>query len=333
MPRPIRVEFPNAYYHVINRGNRKEQIFITDRDYELFLEKLVEYTDLYEVEIHTYCLMPNHFHLQLRTRHANLGKFMQSFLTSYTLVINHKYQKSGHLFQGRYKAQLVENEKYKNKLSRYIHLNPVKVRSMAEMPSDEKKKYLRNFKWSSFRMFIGLENKPEWLTRSHILSSWGKTAAEKMHKYRTYVEEGIASDNSGELQTELQEIIGSDSFKDKIIKKFLIKDTSDIDKTEQPVLFKINTLSLNKVIDFVTENLNHDIDEKLKRKITIYIAFVYCKKNYSLKDIAAKFELSVSGLRMVARRFKTLLEKNKELHTTVGVLNEKLEEKYINVQV
>ena len=82
MARPLRVEYKDACYHIINRGNRREVVFNDGSDCELFLEKLVDFSELYEVIIHSYCLMPNHFHLQLQTRHANLSKFMQSFLTS-----------------------------------------------------------------------------------------------------------------------------------------------------------------------------------------------------------------------------------------------------------
>jgi putative transposase len=130
MPRPIRIEFPGACYHVINRGNRNERIFMSGSDYLLFLEKLIEYAAVYDVIVFSYCLMSNHYHLFLETQHANLGKFMQSLNTSFTLSINKKYHKCGHLFQGRYKAQLVETELYKNQLSRYIHLNPVKIKKL-----------------------------------------------------------------------------------------------------------------------------------------------------------------------------------------------------------
>ena len=159
MARALRIEYPNACYHVINRGNRKERIFFSDADYRLFLEKLSEYTGLYDVVIHSYCLMPNHFHLQLTTLHPNLSKFMQSFTTSFTISMNYKYNRPGHLFQGRYKSQLVESMKYKNELSRYIHLNPVKINKFDGLPLPTLKKYLHDYKWSSFRSYIGVERK------------------------------------------------------------------------------------------------------------------------------------------------------------------------------
>jgi REP element-mobilizing transposase RayT len=143
MARPLRVEYSGACYHVVGRGNRRNQVFSSDSDYTLFLDKLAGYVELYGAVIYTYCLMPNHYHLFLKTNHANLGKFMQSLITSFTLSMNKKYGQCGHLFQGRYKAQLVETELYKNKLSRYIHLNPVKLKSLESESTADLKKLLR----------------------------------------------------------------------------------------------------------------------------------------------------------------------------------------------
>ena len=95
---------------------------------------------------------------------------MQSFNTSFTLTMNNKYNKSGHLFQGRYKAQLVETELYKNKLSRYIHLNPVKIKSLENAPVKELKTHLCCYKWSSYPYYLGVRKKPDWLNPSFILS-------------------------------------------------------------------------------------------------------------------------------------------------------------------
>lgn len=331
MARPIRVEYPNAFYHVISRGNRRERVFACDNDYELFMEKLVEYAEAYEVVINSYCLMPNHFHLQLMTTHANLGKFMQSLLTSFTLIMNRKYDKSGHLFQGRYKAQLVESEQYKNKLSRYIHLNPVKLESSHALTFEEKKKCLRNYKWSSFRAYIGIENKPEWLNRSYVLSSWGKTAEEKVSKYRKYVEEGITTDNTDEVKCVMQGIIGSDSFKDKIIKNFLVRDSSDIDGREQPLLAQVNALSVDKLIDVVSCAINPEIPQNQQRKIKIYMAMKYCRKTTTLTEIAKRFELSISGLNMALHRFKEQLKKDRQWQKDIAEICKAVDEKCNNV--
>ena len=306
MARPLRVEYPNACYHVTNRGNRRDKVFFSDSDYLLFLYKLAKYADLYDVVIYAYCLMPNHYHLFLRTRNANLGKFMQSFNTSFTLSMNNKHNKSGHLFQGRYKAQVVETEFYKNKLSRYIHLNPVKIKSLKNKPLAELKKHLRNYKWSSFMIYLGIKRNPSYLNRSLVLSSWGKNSDEKIKNYRKYVEEGLLSDNGEELSpNEITNIIGTDSFNDKIIRKYLRKSHEYFDGREQPELLKINTLSIDKVINCVAKyfNINNQTKITLRkganrsaRVIAMYMAVKYCKKTNTLATIASSFGVGINGI-------------------------------------
>lgn len=327
MARPLRVEYPNACYHIINRGNRRERVFLDDSDLVLFLDRLTEYAELYEVVIHSYCLMPNHFHLQLKTRLANLGKFMQSFITSFTLSMNRKYMKSGHLFQGRYKAQLIEGELYKNKLSRYIHLNPVKTKASENSKLAEIRKHLHDYKWSSFRSYIGIERKPKWLDRNHVLVDWGKSAVEKMHAYRKYVEDGIKTDNSEDLiSSEISNIIGSDSFKDRIVRKYLIRDVSDIDEREQPELAAINTLSVKDILNVVSDYFGIvDINEILvrrgcnpdARKVSIFLAGKHCRRKEPLTSIAGKFGIKISGLNTARDKFAIQMKSDRLLKKKV----------------
>ena len=122
MARPVRVEYAGALYHVMNRGNRRERVFRTVAEHRLFLDCLAESAAQFRIDVLCYCLMPNHFHLFVRTVEANLSRFMQSLLTSFTVTMNRRQRSSGHLFQGRFKAQVVEGVGYFDVLSRYIHL-------------------------------------------------------------------------------------------------------------------------------------------------------------------------------------------------------------------
>jgi REP element-mobilizing transposase RayT len=115
----------------MNRGNRRQTVFEQDRDYELFLRKLAEFAAVCDVSLRTYCLMPNHFHLYLVTRQANLSAFMQALLTAFTVSKNRREGQSGHLFQGRFKAMVLEAESYEAVVSRYIALNPVRTEGSA----------------------------------------------------------------------------------------------------------------------------------------------------------------------------------------------------------
>jgi putative transposase len=125
MARPLRVEYGGAIYHITVRGNARQKIFRGDLDRRTLLKRLSLSVRSYGVRVFLYCLMDNHFHLVLETPRANLGRFMQSVLTGYTVSYNLRHRRCGHLFQGRYGARLVAGDDYLLKLSRYVHLNPV----------------------------------------------------------------------------------------------------------------------------------------------------------------------------------------------------------------
>ena len=336
MTRPLRIEYPGACYHVINRGNRGYQVFFSDSDYTLFLDKLAEYVDLYDVELFSYCLMPNHYHLFLKTKHANLGRFMQSFNTSFTLCMNKKQDKSGHLFQGRYKAQLVETERYKNVLSRYIHLNPVKLKSQSNESLAILKKLLRDYKWSSFRYYLGLAQKPDWLNMSFVFASWGKTINEQIKNYRKYVEEGLLSNNSKEMSpNEISNIIGTDYFRDKIIRQYLKTTEKNIDEREQPDFAKINSISIDEIISstckyFHLKNPKSIIVRKAAdrnaRKIAMYLSVIYCKKTNSLAIIASYFGIGINGISSNTQRCKETLLTNKTFNKHIQKIDALLHE-------
>jgi REP element-mobilizing transposase RayT len=337
MARPLRIEYPEACYHVINRGNRRNQVFFSDSDYELFLEKLGEYLELYEVDLFSYCLMPNHYHLFLKTSQANLGNFMQAFNTSFTVSMNRKHGESGHLFQGRYKAQLVESELYKNMLSRYIHLNPVKVKSLKNVLLASLKKRLRDYKWSSFRYYLGIAEKPNWLNRSFILSSWGKDAEEKIKYYREYVEGGLLSDNSTELlPNDISNIVSSDSFRDKIIRLYLKKSLKDIDSEEQKVLARINSFAVEEIIETVRKYFKLKNSEaitirrgsdKNARKLAMFIAVKYCKKVKPLAEIASHFNIGFFGLSSNTQKCKEEITLNNKFKKQMEDIEKSLNKK------
>lgn len=179
MARPLRVEYPGAFYHVINRGNAGETIFKSLRDREKFLEYLETASSRFSIRIHTYCLMTNHYHLLVETPEANLSRAIQWINVSYAVYFNVKRQRRGHLFQGRFKSLLVEADEYLKHLSRYIHLNPVRAKTV-ESASD--------YPWSSYPFFIGLLKMPQWLSEDWLLSQFGKNLREAKINYKAFVE-------------------------------------------------------------------------------------------------------------------------------------------------
>ncbi|MBU0715074.1 MAG: transposase [Verrucomicrobia bacterium] len=195
MARALRVEYPGAIYHVTVRGNAQQDIFRDDTDHHLLNTRLAKSTQTYQVRLYLFCQMDNHFHLVLETPNGNLGRFMQSVLTGYTVCYNLRHRCHGHLTQGRYGARLVAGNEYLLKLSRYVHLNPVKVKDKITQVLPERIKYLGIYKWSSYRSYIGLAKRLEWVDYGPMLALMGGHDKERMERYRYFMEAGIAVDD------------------------------------------------------------------------------------------------------------------------------------------
>ena len=170
MPRQLRVEYPGAIYHVMNRGDRREAIFRDDTDCELFLRTLTEACGKTGWLVHALCLMPNHFHLVVETPQPNLVAGMKWFLGTYTSRFNRRHKLSGHLFGGRYKALLVDGSGtgYLRTVCAYVHLNPARAKVLgAQEP-------LRQYRWSSYPWYLRAPaQRPGWLRVDRVLGEMG----------------------------------------------------------------------------------------------------------------------------------------------------------------
>ena len=193
MARKTRILFAGGIYHVTSRGNDRRAIFHDDRDRMRFLENLNQSAELYRVRVYLYCLMLNHIHLVVETPLGNLDRFMGSLLTGYTVYFNRRHQRTGHLMQGRYGAQVVEGTSYLLKLSRYIHLNPVHVKGTNKLPVKDRLRVLRDYRWSSFQEYTGRVKPVGWLVTGPLLAlvSSGKRSGQNQ-AYAQYVETGLA---------------------------------------------------------------------------------------------------------------------------------------------
>jgi putative transposase len=221
MARPLRLEFEGAIYHLTARGNRREAIFLDDRDREGFLELVGQSLPRYEVEVHAYVLLGNHFHLLARTQRANLSRWMHWLLVSYTTGFNRRHHKVGHLFQGRYKSLVVEEGEYLLELSRYLHLNPVRGLYLGRGDPGERRARLRNYRWSSYRGYAGLERSLEWVNEELVLGEFGgRSGRERKLRYRRFVEEGLVREVRDPTEAaQWQCILGSEGFLQKIVDK------------------------------------------------------------------------------------------------------------------
>jgi REP element-mobilizing transposase RayT len=167
------VEFPGAVYHVMARGNERKAIFRDDPDRCRFLETLGEMVERFGVRLHAYVLMPNHYHLLLETPLANLSQAVGWLQVTYTVRFNRRHRRCGHLFQGRFKAQLVEADGYAQGLVEYVHLNPVRPRRKGKRIPAERAVELDAYRWSSHRAYAGLEKKPPGWLCLDWLRYWG----------------------------------------------------------------------------------------------------------------------------------------------------------------
>jgi REP element-mobilizing transposase RayT len=182
MSRPLRLEFPDALYHVTARGDRQEDIFEGDQDRELFLATLGQVITQFNWICHAWCLMGNHYHLLIQTPDGNLSKGMRQLNGVYTQASNRRHRRVGHLFQGRFKAILVDSDTYLLELSRYVVLNPVRA-GMVKKPGA--------WPWSSYRASVGLEPAPPWLAVDGLLAQFAKRRSLARERYAQFVVEGI----------------------------------------------------------------------------------------------------------------------------------------------
>ena len=186
MVRPLRLEYPGALYHVTSRGNRREQIYADDEDRGAFLDVLVSVVQRFGWECHAYCLMANHYHLLIETPQPNLSRGMRQLNGVYTQRFNQRHRSVGHVFQGRYKAVLVEKEAHLLEVCRYVVLNPVRA-GMVSHPSQ--------WRWSSYRATAGLRKPPMFLTTDWVLAQFGHRRASAAKAYRQFVREGVGGES------------------------------------------------------------------------------------------------------------------------------------------
>jgi REP element-mobilizing transposase RayT len=186
MSRPIRIEFPDALYHVTSRGDRREDIFEDDQDRQTFLATLEQVITRFNWTCYAWCLMDNHYHLLVQTPDGNLSKGMRQLNGVYTQASNRRHGRVGHLFQGRFKAILVDSDAYLLELARYVVLNPVRA-GMVKKTAD--------WTWSSYRASMGLEPAPSWLAEDGLLAMFAKRRSLAQQRYAQFVEEGIKADS------------------------------------------------------------------------------------------------------------------------------------------
>lgn len=181
MARPLRLEFAGGLYHITSRGDRREAIYSNDDERQLWLDVLGQVCERFNWVIHGYCQMTNHYHLLVETLDGHLSRGMRQLNGVYTQQFNHRHHETGHLFQGRYKAILVQKDSHLLELTRYVVLNPVRA-GMVMRPED--------WAWSSYRAMIQAASEPRWLDVDWTLSQFGMSRTQAVAAYRQFVMAG-----------------------------------------------------------------------------------------------------------------------------------------------
>ncbi len=179
MARPLRIEYPDAWYHVMNRGANRKRIFFKDNDYDLFINVLKEACNLFNVYISAYCLISNHYHIVVHTPEGNLSRFMRHVNGVYTQRYNRKYRKDGPLFRGRYKAILIQAEEYLTHVVKYVHFNPLKANIVNN---------LRDYKWSSHPAYLKGKSDKEWLDINNLLACFSSRKKKAIILYKEFMD-------------------------------------------------------------------------------------------------------------------------------------------------
>lgn len=275
MSRPLRIEYPGAWYHILNRGRRREKIFFHDVDYKKFLSLLADVTRLYSAEIHAYSLMPNHYHLLICTPQGNLSRIMRHVNGVFTQCSNIAYKREGSLFKGRYKSILIDDEEYLLELVRYIHRNAYKARLV---------KKIGEHKWSSHRAYMHPREKPECLKVKTVLKRFSRYEKDARRRLDQFVKRETDADVERILDgTKWPAVLGGETFKE-MIRHYALGD--EIVEREVPQVkgFKLE-LDIDELMLLVEESCGFKEGElQIKKRQSTQNAkkaFVYIGRRYA----------------------------------------------------
>lgn len=279
MARPLRLEFPGALYHITSRGNERKPVYLDESDFNGFLTILGDVCERFNWVVHSFCLMTNHYHLLVETPDANLSRGMRQLNGVYTQRFNKNHRRVGHLFQGRYKAILVDKDAYLLELNRYIVLNPIRANMVGN---------LFKWPWSSWVYVMGKEPVPDWLAVDKMLLQFAKYKTIARRNFAKFVEQGKGV-NPWESITN-QVFLGNDDFVE--VHLALLKEQSS-DLSEIPKKQRRNkALSL---AEYAQSHTNRDDA----------IRAAYLSGGYTLKEVGEYFKLHYSRVSRIMAKNKT----------------------------
>ncbi len=280
MARPLRIEYPGAVYHITSRGNEKKAVYRDDQDRKNFLSMLYGVNKRYNWICHAYCLMDNHYHLLIETPDGNLSIGMRQLNGIYTQVFNNRHERTGHLFQGRYKAILVQKDSHLLEVCRYVALNPVRA-GMINAPE--------NWTWSSYCSTAGKEKAHPCLSTEWILAQFSGKRGRAEEEYRRFVQWGIGKESIW-LEVKGQAILGEGEFVKSLadyLKRY--REVPEIPKSQRYV----NRPGLEEILQ---ENVLRD-----RRKRNRKIAEAVFNHGYRQSEIARHLGMHYSTISNLLR--------------------------------
>lgn len=278
MARPLRVQFPGATYHVMSRGFEKGAIFVVDDDRRRFLSELDEVAERLGWSLWAYCLMGNHYHLLLQTCEPNLARGMRDLNGRYSQAFNHRHDRVGHLFQGRYKALVVDDEVYLHQVARYIVLNPVRG-GLCARPEE--------WSWTSYRATCGDSPGPLCLRADEALAVFDRDRAVARSAYMAFVEAGLNQPDPARLVRN-QLFVGDDTF---------VARAAAWASTQSEEIPKRQRRATRRLAEF----------SQMHERRNAAIAAAHASGLYTLSEIGAHFGLHYASVSKIVRTERTML--------------------------
>ena len=309
MSRPLRIEYPGAYYHVMNRGAARQQIFVNDQDRQRFLDLLGQTSQMWGIRVYAYCLMDNHYHLLLQTPDAPLSRAIRHIDGIYTQRFNRAHRRDGSLFRGRYRAILIEPEEYFMAVARYIHRNPVEAQRGVDMT---------RYRWSSHVGYLDKNRRAQWLNVDSLLSRFGK-GRQGLTAYRRFMEEEVEEELREFYQGKyLWPILGAKDFVERVKGNINGRAKRDEEISEARRLFRPGIADIVSATARVYGKREEEFSKKRRghgneaRAMAIYL----CRElgGHKLREIGAVFGLEkYSSVSSACLNMKARMERDKRL--------------------
>jgi REP element-mobilizing transposase RayT len=318
MSRPLRIEYPGAWYHAMNRGRRSENIFLKRKDYDTYVELLIEASKLWTVNIAAFSLMPNHYHLLIHTPKGNLSRFMRHLNGVYTQRFNKNNQCEGQLFKGRFKSIVIDGDNYLLQLLRYIHRNSLLAKLV---------KNIDDFEWSSHPGYISNSQAWNWLYKDFMLSILSYNKKDQLKTYNKFMGQKDRKDiiklmegkkwpsffGSNEFVRSMKEKYYQEKKDREIPESYCLSPGIDHIKDEVCKFYKIP-------IEELCHNKRRSLNEQ--RDVAIYLS--RCLRNDTLEQLGKDFLLNAhSSVSTVLRRIKKRIVKDSVFKKKVNEIEKK----------